>query len=142
MHEKLTLNNVKQTAKLKEKVFRASDYLSDEELDEVRMSNARGKKVERPYDEIDAFCAELLARFGWQAYEAWLEGRFDMSKALRFIAAERARDKQAIVNLEALILASVSGANHGDKNGKAPKTLKKANDILHKEIKQAQGAQL
>ena len=141
MHEELTLNKVKQTAKLKEKVFRASDYLSDEEMDEVRQSNARGKKIQRPYDEVDAFCAELLARFGWQAYEAWLSGEFEMSKALRFIAAERARDKQAIVNLEAIILSSISGANHGDKNGRAPKTLKKANEILQKEIKQAQGAQ-
>lgn len=137
----LTLNQVKKSAKLTDKTFRASDYLSEQELDEVHASNARGKKIQRPYDEIDAFSAEILARFGFDAYNAWLSGEIPQTKMLKFIAAERARDKQTIVNLEALILASVSGANHGDKNGKAPKSLKHATKILKQEVKQAQGGQ-
>lgn len=141
MHERLTLNNIKKSPKVTERVFRASDYLSQQELDEIHASNARGKKVQRPFDEVDAFSAELLSRFGWDAYQAWLEGRFEMTKALRFIAAERARDKQQLVHLEALILASVAGANNADKHGHAPKSLKRAQDILNKEVKQAQGAQ-
>lgn len=137
----LTLEQVKKSAKLTDKTFRASDYLTEQELDEMHASNLRGKKIQRPYDEIDAFSAEILARFGFDAYQAWLSGKIDQSKMLRFIAAERARDKQTIVNLEALILASVSGANHGDRNGKAPKSLKHASKILKQEVKQAQGGQ-
>lgn len=141
MHEKLTLNNVKKSSKLTEKVFRASDYLSEEELNEVHESNARGKRIERPFDDIDAFGAEILARFGWQAYQAWLSGEFAMDKALRFVAAERARDKQALLNLEGIIITANYGANNADKHGKLPSTLKRATELYQKEIKQAQGAQ-
>ena len=141
-HDKsLTIEEIKKSPKVTDKVFRASDYLSEEELDEIHASNAKGKKIEKPFDDIDAFSAEILARFGWDTYQAWLEGRFEMSKSLRFIAAERARDKQLIVHLEAIILSAIAGANNPDKNGKMPKSLKQASDILKKEIKEAQGGQ-
>ena len=141
-HEKkLTLSELTKSRKVTDRVFRASDYLSEKELEEIHKSNAKGKKIVRPFDDVDAFGAEILARFGWDSYQAWLCGEFDMDKALRFVAAERARDKQTIVHLEALILSAMAGANNPDSHGHMPKSLRQANDIFKKEIKQAQGEQ-
>lgn len=139
-HENLTLNDIKERPVLKQdKEFRASDFLTDEEKEELREVNFRGKKINRPFDEIDSFCAELLARFGWEAYQAWLDGRFEQKKAFRFIAAERARQKREMLPLEAIIITSVAGANHPTKNRSTPKGLKQAQKIIKSETKQAKG---
>ena len=90
--EKPTLKSIKSSPKLAEQHFRPSDFLTKQQQDELREANARGRTIMRPYDEVDAFAAEILARFGWQAYKAWQMGEFSQEKALRFIAAERARD--------------------------------------------------
>lgn len=141
MHEGLTINEIAKSPKVTTKSFRASDYLSQQELDDLHVSNLRGKPIKKPYDDIDAFEAELLARFGWDTYQAWLAGNFETERALRFVAAERARDKQRIVNLEALIVSAVAGANNGDKNGHVPKSLRHAYKILQDELKKSQGEQ-
>lgn len=121
-----------------EQVFRASDFLSDEEQQELSKVNATSKRDKRPYDSVDAFEAELLARFGWEAYRAWLCGDFEMSLAARFIAAERARETRSLEPLAAMILTANAGANNGDKNGHAPKSLRKAQEILQTIHKQGE----
>lgn len=139
-HE-LTLDAVKQNKLPQtERQYRASDFLSESEHQELKRTAKMGARKKRPFDNIDAFVAELIARFGWQAYQAWLTGELDHEKALRLIAAERARDKQRLAPLEAIILQSVAGANNGVK-GHAPKSLRKAYDILNQEITKAKGIQ-
>lgn len=141
-HEKLTLNDIRERPVIKQdREFRASDFLTEDEQEELREVNARGRAIERPYDEVDSYCAELLARFGWDAYQAWLDGRFDPEKAMRFMAAERARQKREMLPLEAIILSSVAGANHPTKNKGTPKGLKQAQKIIKSETKQAKGIQ-
>lgn len=119
-----------------EQKFRASDFLSDEERQELNKVNEKSHKKQKPYDSVDAFEAELLARFGWEAFQAWLRGDFEMSMAARFIAAERAREKRNLEPLAAMILSANAGANNGDKNGHAPKSLRSAHQILEKIHKQ------
>ena len=76
MHETLTLDNIKQRPSLTEgREFRASDFLTEDEQQELREVNARGRNIRRPFDEVDSFAAEIMARFGWDAYQAWLDGR-------------------------------------------------------------------
>lgn len=141
-HENLTLNDIRKRPVFKQdRAFRASDFLTDDEKQELREVNARGRKIRRPFDEVDSFCAELLARFGWGAYEAWLDGRFDPEKAMRFVAAERARNKREILPLEAIIVNAVAGANHPTKHKSAPKGLKQAQKIIKLEVKEAKGIQ-
>lgn len=141
-HEKLTLNDIRKRPVVKQdREFRASDFLTEDEQDELREVNIRGRNIERPFDEVDSFCAELMARFGWDAYKAWLEGDFPPEKAMRFVAAERARQKRDMLPLEAIILSSVAGANHPTKNKSAPKGLKHAQNIIKAETKQAKGIQ-
>lgn len=136
------MNEIKQRPVVKQdRVHRASDFLTNEELKELREVNAQGKTVRKPYDEVDAYCAELLARFGWEAYQAWLHGDFDPEKAMRFIAAERARQKRDILPFETIVVSSVAGANHPNKHKTAPKGLKQAIRLIKLETKQAKGIQ-
>lgn len=141
-HEKLTLNDIRERPVIKQdREFRASDFLTEEEQQELREVNARGRVIKRPYDEVDAFCAELLARFGWDAYQAWQNGEFNAEKAMRFMASERARQKREMLPLESIIVNAVAGANHPTKHKSAPKGLKNAQKIIKSEIKQAKGIQ-
>lgn len=118
-----------------ENLVRLSDFLSDQEKEELQASNLRGKAEQKPYDDVDAFEAEMLARFGYQAYKAWLNGEFDEAQMARMIAAEREREKQLLAPILAMVYSANAGANNGDKNGHAPKSLRIAQDILQKIIK-------
>lgn len=139
--EKTTLKSIKSSPKMAEQHYRPSDFLSQSDIDELHEANARGGKISKPYDEIDAFEAEILARFGWQTYKAYLSGEADIEQLAKYIAAERARDAQNRYNLECIIVSSVAGANRPKKHGGAPQSLKKAIDIVKAEYKRAKGAQ-
>lgn len=132
----LTLNKVKETAK--EKTFRASDFLTQEQLEEVKKSNLNGKK-NTGFDSIDAYIAEILARFGYDTYVAWKFGEISESNMAKFIMAERAREARKRLRIENIIVASVYGANNGDEHGHAPKTLKTAIKMLKEEENLAKG---
>lgn len=139
--EKTTLKSLKNSPKLAEQHFRPSDFLTKQQQYELREANARGRTIVRPYDEIDAFAAEILARFGWETYRAWQMGEFSQEKALRFIAAERARDASRSFDIEQVIYAATLGANNPTKAGKLPKSAKKTAEILNEHLKRAKGAQ-
>ena len=139
--EKTTLKSIKSSPKMAEQHYRPSDFLSQSDIDELHEANARGGKISKPYDEIDAFEAEILARFGWQTYQAYLSGEADIEQLAKYIAAERARDAQNRYNLECIIVSSAAGANRPRKHGGAPQSLKKAIDIVKAEYKRAKGAQ-
>lgn len=137
----LTLNEVKKTAKETKRAVRVSDFLTSEEKSEIYA--AREKKAlagdRRGFDDIDAYSAEILARFGYDAWQAWQCGQIKAEKMARLILAERARDKQRLLGLESLILAVGAGANRPTKGGHTPKSLKNAIKILKSEQKQAKG---
>lgn len=132
----LTLNTVKEKAQVK--AFRASDFLTKEQVEEVHKSNIRGKKKVK-FDQIDAYIAEIIARFGYDTYVAWKFGEINESQMVKYVEAERSRDAKNRLTLESLILAAVSGANHPTKTGHAPKSLHTAIKMLKKEQKLAEG---
>lgn len=131
-----TLNNIKNSAKVRN--FRASDFLTDEELDKVKESNLKGKKSVK-FDEIDSYIAEIIARFGYDTYVAWKFGEIDEKSMLKYIEAERVREIRNRLRLENIIVASVSGANRPNKTGHMPKSLKMAIKMLKSEEKLAKG---
>lgn len=137
-HE-LTLAKVKESPKIGEHVVRASDFLTEEQIEELHRVNREGKKVERTFDEVDAFAAEILARFGWETYKAWQKGEFSHEKALRFIAAERARTTAEGLPVQITILNAMAGANHPTKHKSAPKTLKQGVRFIKEQQQQAKG---
>ena len=132
----LSLDSVKQTATVK--VSRASDFLTDEQMEEVHKSNAKGAKTNR-FSVVDAYIAEIIARFGYDTYVAWKFGEISEDNMLHFIQAERAREAQHRLMIENIIVASVSGANHPTKSGHAPKSLTTAIKMLKTEQKLAEG---
>ena len=131
----LTLEKAKEQIKVRE--HRASDFLTAEQIEEVKQSNLKGKT--KLFDEIDAYVAEILARFGYEAYVAWKNGEIDEKAMLRYIEAERAREARIRFALEAVIYSSMAGANNPTKSGFMPKSLKVAYNILKSEEKIAEG---
>ena len=132
----LTLKNVKKTAQVK--TFRASDFLTDKQVEEVRESNIKGKK-KTSFDKIDAYIAEIIARFGYETYVAWKFGEIGEEQMVKYIEAERAREVKNRLMIENVIVASVAGANNPTKGGHMPKTLKTAINMLKNEHKIANG---
>lgn len=132
----LTLNKVKQNAKVRN--FRASDFLTEKELDEVHESNLKGKKT-KGFDVIDAYIAEIIARFGYDTYVAWKFGEIGEEQMTKYIKAERARDVQNRLMIENIIVASMAGANNPTKGGHMPKSLKAAIKMIKSEEKLAKG---
>lgn len=134
----LTLNKVKETAKVK--TFRASDFLTDEQIDEVKESNIKGKK-KTGFDEIDAYVAEILARFGYDTYVAWKFGEISEDNMTKFIKAERAREARNRLRIENILVSSISGANRPTRTGHVPKSLRMAIKMLKSEEKLAKGGE-
>jgi len=130
----LKLNNI--TAKVRQ--HRVSDFLTDEQIEEVKKSNIKGKKTTK-FSQVDAYIAEIMARFGYEAYMAWKAGDIDEKLMGKYIMAERARESMQRYKLECLILSAVAGANNFDKHGRAPKSLRAATKILKSEKKLAEG---
>lgn len=137
--EPLTLAQIKKSPKLAQPVraVRLSDLVSRKEKAELRKGSTPKKK--RPYNAVDAYIAEMIARFGYDVYERWKHKEIPADKMAKFMLAERARDRQKVYNLEALIVSAVAGANNGNKHGKPPKSLKLAYKILNEEHKLAEG---
>lgn len=131
----LKLTNVKETAKVK--VSRASDFLTDEQIAEVHESNYKG--IKHKFSTVDAYIAEIIARFGYSTYIAWKCGEISEDNMLHYIQAERAREVRNRLSLENIIVASVAGANQPTKSGNAPKSLKTAVKMLKTEYKLAEG---
>lgn len=133
--EKLTLQNVREQIKVKN--FRASDFLTKEQTEEVKKTNLKGK--ERGFNQVDAYIAEIIGRFGYDTYKAWKLGEISEKDMLRYIKAERAREAGTLLGLETIIFASMAGANHPTKSGHSPQSLKTAIKILQKEEQKAKG---
>lgn len=132
----ISLDKAKEIAKTKRN-FRASDFLTEDEQKEVKNNNAKGKT--ELFNIVDAYAAEILARFGYEAYMAWKAGDITNDRMQKFILAERARDAQRLFPLENIIIASVAGANNPTRGGHTPKSLQVAIKILKQEQEKANG---
>ncbi len=136
-----TLKSIKNSPKMAERHYRPSDFLTSDEMDELHEANEARGRIRKPYDEVDAFEAEILGRFGWQAFKAYQSGDIEIEQMAKYIAADRARRTAELYNLECIIVSAVAGANHPKKHGGAPKSLKNAIDIVKAEYKRAKGKQ-
>lgn len=123
MKPDLTLDNVK--TKVRE--HRASDFLTKEQVEEVKKSNLKGKKNSK-FNQIDAYVAEIIARFGYETYVAWKNGEIDEKSMAKYIMAERCRDAKDRLKIESIIISC-----------HAHKGLKMAVKMLKNEEKLAKG---
>lgn len=123
-----------------EKVFRASDLMAADTLAK-RESEARERaaKKQPPFDWVDALGAEIVARFGFAVYRMWNEGELETEQMVRWVKAERAREKEGLADLEAVIIAMVGSCIRRGKKDPKPKGPGIANKIYKRHIKQAKG---
>lgn len=132
-----TLNNIRNSPRVK--VFQASELLTNEQKEEREKKQKARPKKKRQFDDVDAFTAEIMARFGYDAYLAWNKGEIKHETMLHMIAAERARERAAWIPLESIIISIVGSCIRRSKKEKPPKGPKKAQDIIKLEIKTARG---
>lgn len=135
--ERLTLNGIKNSPKF-ERVVRLSDLVTKEEKAKLKPTKPKKK---RPYDDIDAFVAEVVARFGYGVYQKWNHGEIDTLTLQKWVLAERARDRSQFIPLEGVIAHMVGACIRRTKKEKAPKGPKEAQKIINLEIKAARGEQ-
>lgn len=139
----LTLNDIKTkaTASGGQKSFGVSDFLSKDELRELRRANYAGKAPKRLFNGVDAYIAEIIARFGYDAYKDWQEGILPDQKMRKMIYAERARERSNLLGIEAIIISMVGACVRRQKGQPAPKGPKTAIKIFKREAKDARGEQ-
>ncbi len=123
----LTLNRVKESQKAAPvRVRRLSDFVSEQELKELHENVAKGSSKPKKFDMVDAYVAEIMARFGYEAYQAWNMGIIPDWRMRRLVEAERGREMRLINNLESVItLTGIAGA-----------TSKKAKEPIGRAIQQ------
>ena len=137
--EDYTLQNVRKSLKPTVRVSRPSDFLTSEEKQKLRESNAKGKKNLKKFDDIDAYAAEILARFGYDAYMAWNAGTIPAEQMQKYVLAERSRDTSAMMALYGVIMSMVGACVKKEKGAPAPKGPKVAQRIFREELKKARG---
>lgn len=136
MKSELTLNAVKRTAQNKE--TRISDFLTKEQ--KVEIAHARvTKHTKKKFDQVDAYVAEIIARFGYDAYKDWKAGIIGEKRMSRMVLAERAREKERLLAVEGIIIAMTSPLIQKQKGKPAPKSPKMAIKIYKEEAKIARG---
>ena len=116
--------------------FRASDLMTADEKRERELKRFHVKK-KRKFNDVDAFIAETIARFGYDTYKAWKSGELKTDMLNKLLLAERARSAQERYLIEGVIIASVAGANNPTKHGRTPKGLKQAVKMLERDEKMA-----
>jgi len=134
----LTLNEVKKNVV---RNVRVSDFLTREQKQDIATYREQKERAggRCQFDNVDAYSAEILARFGYDAWTAWQCEQIKQDKMAKMVLAERARDKKYLLGLEGLILAVGAGANRPTKSGHAPQSLKNATKIFKNEQKLAKG---
>lgn len=137
--EKITLEKAREElAKKQVKTFRVSDFVSEDEKNEIKTKSYNKKPEKSTFSAVDAYIAEILARFGFQTYQVWKAGDISEREMLAYINAERARDAQNRLALEAVIISSLAGAQQPRKSGSKP-PIKTAVQIFKNEQKLAKG---
>lgn len=130
-----TLEEIKKSPKLNKRDFGVSDFLTTKEVEEFHVAAAVSRKKQPLFDNIDAFVAEIVARFGYDVYLKWSTGEIDHEWLTKMLNAERARDKQKLLSLEGIIFAMVSA----QMSKKPQKGVRKAQEIMKQDIQIARG---
>lgn len=136
----LTLNEIRKSEKITPKNVGVAELLSKQDRQELRRRNMAHKSKKRAkFDKIDAYMAEIIARFGYDTYEAWIKDKIDDVKMARLIEAERARERAAWLPIESLICAVMRGGIPTYKTKRKPSIAKEVPKILKDELKRAKG---
>lgn len=136
----LTLSEIRKSEKISPRHVGVADLIPKKELEELRVKQAKAAhKKKCAFDDTDAYVAEIIARFGYDAYQAWNKDQIGDTKMKRLILAERARERQQWLPIEALLRCLIQGGIPTFQIKKPSKAAKKVQEILHDEVKVAKG---
>lgn len=133
----LTLNEIRNSPRVK--VFQASELLTKEQKEKREQKRKTRRRKRRLFDDVDAYVAEIIARFGYDTYKAWKNDEIDDAKMNRWLLAERARERAQFIPLEGVIAHMVGACIKRAKKERTPKGPKEAQKIIAQEIKAAKG---
>lgn len=136
----LTLNEIRKSEKFAPKKVGVAELLSKQDRQELRRRNlARKHKKRAKFDKVDAYMAEIIARFGYETYKAWNKDEIDDAKMARLIEAERARERASWLPLESLLVAVMRGGIPTYKPKRIPSIAKEVGKIIKDELRRARG---
>lgn len=130
----LTLETIKKSqAHAPTKSRSLLDFADEKELKEWRQKRVERKRKKKKFDAVDSISAEILARFGWEAYQAWNNGEISQEQMTRWLFAERSREREGLTQLESVIFASFGllGKKGRSVAGKINKVLEQNQKIIN-----------
>lgn len=130
--EKLTVARAKQELS-SGRDYTIEDFATEEELEELERINGAPRK--KAFDGAASVSAEILATFGYDAWMAWQNGHIEAEEMNRYLAAERARQRELLVELEAVLLNLISSTIRKPKGKPIPKGVKMAAKIIKNQQK-------
>lgn len=137
----LTLNELRKSPKLLAGAPRVSDFLTKKQKAARAARKQTKRHAKRSFDDVDAYVAEIIARFGYDTYEKWNAGEISDEKMSRLIAAERAREKAYLLPFETIVAQLIKDCIRRSKKERKPTGPKEAAKILKDEAKRARGEQ-
>lgn len=121
------------------KVIRVEDVTTPEERKLMAERRKNVAKSKRKFDDVDAYIAEIIVRFGYDAYIAWNRGEISMERMTRLLRAERAREASEQMELYGIIMSMVGACVKRYKGQPAPKGPRVATKIFKTVEKIAKG---
>lgn len=136
MSAKPTLEAIRKTPRGRS--YTLKDFITKEEQD--RLAEIRSGRTRKPkFDSASSVSAEILARFGYQAWKDWQNGVISDESMSAYLSAERGRDAERLIQLESAILPAIFSLVKKSKNKPAPKGVKYAQQAVNEQTKIMKG---
>lgn len=120
---KLTLGQIREGIKT-EHHFTLKDFTTEAEREQLSRARAKAKAKAPKFDAASAVSAEILARFGFDAWKAWQNGEISQKQMSSYLAAERGRDLRLLADLETAISVLMTTVARRQRGKPAPKGFK------------------
>ncbi len=134
----ISLASVREEASKKPQNFSVKDFASEDEIIELKKAQIERRRRKRKFDDASAYSAEVLARFGYEAWKAWQEGDLPTERMNSYLLAERAREDAKLLNFEAFLMPLICSTIRKAKSG-TPKGVRNAQKVIKEQIERAKG---
>lgn len=135
---KLTLGKIREEIK-SEHNFTLKDFTTEAEREQLSRARAKAKAKAPKFDAASAISAEILARFGFEAWKAWQNGEISPKQMSAYLAAERGRDLRLLADLETSMAVLFSTVARRQRGKPIPKGFKIAQKMVQNHEKTMKG---
>lgn len=117
--------------------YTIEDFATADELEQIEEANAKPRT--KKFDVAASVSAEVLARFGFEAWKAWQNGDISVSDMNAYLSAERGRERELLLEGELVIQNMLAALVRKEKNKGVPAGVKNARDIIKKQRRIIEG---